>query len=78
MAANVRFANVILHPTAAVIRPGSICKGLAGHCFFCSAPARVKVKHHDYDPIGTWGKYGPKSPQNVKRRVAEHCAMMVV
>ena len=23
--------------------------------FFCFAPARVKVKHYDYDPIGTWG-----------------------
>ena len=21
----------------------------------CFAPARVKVKHYDYDPIGTWG-----------------------
>ena len=24
--------------------------------FACFAPARVKVKHYDYDPIGTWGK----------------------
>ena len=24
--------------------------------FFCFAPARVKVKHYDYDPIGAWGK----------------------
>ena len=22
----------------------------------CFAPARVKVKHYDYDPIRTWGK----------------------
>jgi len=26
------------------------------HLFFF-APARVKVKHYDYDPIGTWGKW---------------------
>ena len=44
--------------------------------FFCFA--RVKVKHNDYDPIGTWGKYGLKGPQNVKRSAAEHFAMMAV
>ena len=49
-------------------------------CFalLCFAPARVKVKQNDYDPIGTWGKYGLKGPQNVKRSAAEHFAMMVV
>ena len=46
--------------------------------FFCFAPARVKVKHNDYDPIGTWRKYGLKGPQNVKRSAAEHFAMMAV
>ena len=42
--------------------------------FFCFAPARVKVKHYDYDPIGTWGKWRPRGPQNVKQRTAEHFA----
>ncbi len=36
--------------------------------FFCFASARVKVKHHAYDPIGAWGKYA----QNVKRGTAAH------
>ena len=36
------------------------------------------MKHNDYDPIGTWGKYGLKGPQNVKRSAAEHFAMMAV
>ena len=29
---------------------------LTNEALLCFAPARVKVKHCDYDPIGTWGK----------------------
>ena len=44
----------------------------------CLAPARVKVKHYDYDPIGTCGKRRPRGPQNVKQRIAEHFAKRAV
>ena len=43
-----------------------------GFCF-CFAPARVKVKHYDHDPIWT-----PGGPQNVKQSIAEHFAKKTV
>ena len=45
---------------------------------FCFAPARVKVKHYGYDPIGTWGKWRCRGPQNEKQRIAEHFAKKAV
>ena len=35
---------------------GCALRVLGKRPFVCFAPARVNVKHYDYDPIGTWGK----------------------
>ena len=43
------------------------------NCFALRPP-----EHYEYDPIGTWGKWRTRGPQNVKQRIADHFAKRAV
>lgn len=46
------------------------CNGFVGEISL--RPLEAKRNKHNYDPIGTWEKYKPTGPQNVKRRIVAH------